>query len=961
MKKVILYILSYVGITATVATGYVMISPQKIISESVDSSEPSSTTPTPPPPPSKASLFIGQLMQAGNIGLDLQVTIGDDSSVYNVDFQGAVGYEDVDNIKLHGQMNFDVKGALIDTEISYFDSVLYLETNFMNAKLAVNTFGQGLDDLLTKMEITMPDLSTLLPNIDTDMLLNEILNLDFQIENGYQKADFHLTEDIVLTFYANDDMKLEKVSGSFFIQGLKVDLNANTSLLGVGHYQFVCPETSEKSFIDVEHFFPIIDNFYQLTKQKQFDVDIQAELKKDDAVLGSLRGNAVFDVSTRDIYGDFSFIKDLKTYEFTTAYYGDQLYFKLNNLFHGRLHKERVLEIYDIIKDYTSNDIFEATSSTISELLDSTIYGDIQKGDYSRLSAFIKGIALNDGHLEIGLDASCLGLNGEMLVITLDNTQQKITSLTIDGLSYQEYDLSLKVSINDYSMLPIIDEADYEDYAPLLNIYDELVALTNQKQFAFNLDTTIMNQEKSYSVDGLVQFSIASDDDLVDASKSAYVSLNINDQVKTHTLVMELSNDDLYFVYNNKLKGRIAVTSVKEIFTMISDLIAEEDPLLSELASLMPSATDFGIIGQIINKDYSGLSLDLIKEFSVQENYLAMVLSSSVCNAKDDFKLQINYENNQLQSLALENFALDALALEGTLTIEAFDETLALDKDDNYFDLNSLKTLISLGITTMRQEYYHLVGSANIAISGSNLEIPVSVLIHNKNGQADVHIHLDNIPIISLVNSLPIGLKDSTGEYKMMVASDSSSRKADIYLADDMVYINRSEEVTFKKIKLTGISSKKETYVRQVKTDMSGFTSNLTYYLFEFILGFGETITNQIASSMNMLPVEEMKFDSLIKDYSYDEAQHQFLFDIDFSALTGDNKVDSTLLTITHNVDGEQYLTGLSLAMSISKIVKVNINMEMVDYGMTLDMSQLLTFISDYPYEMNQEYISHSK
>lgn len=953
MNKYLLYGLTYLGISSCVATGYVVVTPEKVITTEA-SNQITSNSSQDTFVETKGTRFVSKLIEKGCIGLNANVDIKDDTELYQIYFEGALDYQSLDNFLVDGKLNFSFKGFSMAADIAYLDSILYFATPFMNAKLNVNTFSDGLFAMLEKMEIMIPDFSFSLEGFNEQELLNKITNLNFIAENGFQRGDFALNDDIVISFYTDDNMNLEKVTSSFSYQDITITLKADINSTYLNSFKFTNPESVDKTYIDVESLYPLANNLYQLVNKKQFNVDIKAAIKKNKMDYSELSCRAVFDIDTHNIYGDFAYAKENKDYHFMTSYYDQQLYFDLNGICQGKLHQQDVLSIYDIVKQYIDDDTFQAFNASLSSALNNTIYGDIKKGDYHRLETFIHNISLVDNNLEISFDGTYVGLNSNNVTISLDAHQQNIVAITIANVVYGDYELSLNLLFNDYSGLPVINQSSFDDYSPLLTIYDELLLLTKKQKAAFELSTNIIDNGKSYTVDGIVQFALAND---YQSTNQAYVSLSINDNYSLHTLVMEMNDDDLYFVYNDKLKGQIKVATVKEIFAIITDLINDDDPLLSDLLSKIPSSIEMGVLGDILNDDYSSLSFDVVKNIAIKNEELHICVGQVLLDTTQDFNLSINYENDSLNQVTIKDFMYGDLNLDGTISLTTYDESLGVNKEDTYYDLNSLKTMLFVGINSMHQEYYHLLGNVDIKIMTFTLDsVPIEVKIHNKNGKVDAEIIFSSIPIIALLNTISTDYYDST---KQLKSSSSSNRQAHIYISDGFIYIHRQEEVKFKK-SVISISSQVETFYQEIMMDSSQFFSNFGYYLFKFIFGFNDTMYNYISSSLNFLPVEEMKFDSLVNDYVYDDTKNEFYFDVNFEAITGDKSVDKATFALTHT-DEDYRLDALSFDITIESILKLNGEMHIENYGESLSLEDLTNYISNYHGEINIEYCSHSK
>lgn len=979
MKKIFIYGLTYLTVTAATATGVRIFSSKKGPAPSV-SSDDTISTPTPPAPPTPAERFLSELLEAGNIEVNADISLKKQASTLaDMNFNGDLCIEDFSNIQVAGDLSIVSPFVDLDVSLAYLDSYVYAYNDVLDAKLQTNDAITGISNLLTLFHVQLPTdaLSSVVGDLSLDSILESFTSMTFALEDGYFKATLPIEGLADVDLFVDADYRLHKVViDELNVMDYSISLSMDTNILGKGNKQVMCPETEAHPFDDFSSIFHFIENAYQISQQRQFAMHVVADLQKGEEPLTKIDARAHFDLAQEKAFA-LDLQMDIKDtlYAITTQYQGSDLYFTLNDLFKGHLTGTDITRIQQIIEEYAGTDTTSFVQKFIDDFMASEFMQKIKQYDFHELLDMFKHVSYDGNLLVVEADLSALLGGSGLVTITLQEEENAIRSLKLENISYQDYHGDLTLTLETYEGLPEIDVAAYEDYAPVFTIFDEAKRLSQEDQFAFQLNADVQNKDKNYHVEGFVQFAF---ENIVDETtmetvpnNRAYVDLLIQDGTSDHKLIMEIENNVMYFAYNNKLFGRMSIATLKEMVKQIQELIGSDNPLFSEIAGLIPSGDELSILGQIIAGNYQNVSLDLIKTFSVQPDQLHIVLSSALLKSGNDLDLTIGYNETSLTSLAIQNFQISTMTLSCSLAFATYDATLALDKNQNYLDLNSLDLLLKFGITTMQQEFYTLQGRAVVDLASIyKLEIDVNVKLHNKNGKVEAYISLPNIPLFNVLgygNHLEGGLQDHQGKgYKTpsSLYDPSSNRSASIYIYDGYTYIYRSEDAHFHKhVANVPWPNQKvsETYVRAVKTTTGDFLQNVSYYLFSTVIGFNDKLMQIINENLTMLPVEQMKFDELVTGMGYLPDESRFSCDLNLAALTGNDSAKSTNLSIYHaNTNGQEHLSKITLSMVVSVVITINIDvtLEMVDFGSAFDPEFIYNFCNNYQYG-DGEYYSH--
>ena len=632
----------------------------------------------------------------------------------------------------------------------------------------------------------------------------------------------------MLDIYTDKDYKVTKINlEDVNINNVSVSADINTKLHKNSN-KVKLPENVEE-YDDYTDIYNFVSSGYAIANQKEFNLGVSLDLKNKDNDLIGLNGQVAFDLANMKFDVNSSLNYKQNKFDIFTQFNKDKgLYFSLNDLLKGRLSNDNISSIKNIIKGYLDSDILSYVQEKIKSLTDSKEFADIKNHKINDYLESVKDISYKDNTIVVSLDGTNLLGSNCLIELSLTKDNNAITNLKINDFIYEDYQGTLDIVLNSYQGIKEADDKDFEDYSPIIDIYDEIKLLSNQKEFGFTVDNlTFTNNSyepaKTYVIkNGRVQFKldeIETDSGNV-SNNSCYVDITLNDGVSDHQLVLDMHNEKARIMYKNRneVYGEIEVGTIKEMIEQIMTLFDGDNHLFSQISALIPSGEEAMLLLQFLKKDFSNLSLDLLKGFSIGSDRASITIDKKILGLNEDLTLNVNYENKKLTSINIPNIAYKTLDIALTASMSTYNKDLGLSDEHNYLDLNLLKIITTYGIPMMDYSQYKLSGQVNLNIHIGKLnlesfEIPLDVYIHNNNGNAEVKIDVKHIPTIDIIGVSAFGYHSrlesdlyskKDGAYKTSgqastKASNKDDRHATMVIKDGYVYIERSETGLFYK------------------------------------------------------------------------------------------------------------------------------------------------------------------
>ena len=1019
MKKVLLYALSYIGITAVVATSVAVVVPA--ITDT-SSSLPNNSTPENPDnngdisnedpdeeefeiepevPPTEMELFMNHLMGIKYADIEtLTINIADaNANEYNLTLTDSYLTVDIESLvfAFEGHLNVNAVGLNLDFNVSFIDNVVYLEAidpsknidYLLRGKISTNDLMNGITSLLPVFGVEMPSLDFDMGSLDLQGMMMDLMGMTFAPCEGspYKKGTFNLLDMVNIDFYVDvqgedfDKTVTLKQLGveNLEIGGMNIDVFANAEIKS-DEKVLESPENGEKEYPDYSRFFNIIESAFNLTKQKQFDLSLDAIVTKNNEEFLNVDLDTIFDIENVDVYanGNLSFANNDLSLMARYDTNGDA-YFNLNDgLVKGRLPQATITTILDLIKEKAGNDSMASVTKAFDDISNNEIVQEILSGNYEKVQAFLDQIEMKDNAINIRFNPSVLGLSGQNGLISLDVTDNSLNGIYLEGLAYYNekddttYGITLTLKVNEFTEMPVVNAEEYPDYTVAYNIFDEIMQLTTETQFALDFDVAIANIDElgqetatTMSIKGKAQVDLT-DLNNPENPTSTY-GLKLFAQVemvvtafssKTHLVTMQIVNDVVYLSYTTQgsadtLSFFIEIGTIREIANTLMEFLqlagqgqTENEFIQNKINDLINSISS----GSLINMN--ALSINTLKELTVDDvnNSIFVSVDGSFINLNTDINLFISHNEAGRLKLEVTDFINGKDIVDIALSLgEHNDDLYTIDSGITYYDFNTLKFLIQFGLNNIEQKYYHIEGtvSLDMKIIGINfvketIGLDAKIWL-DENNQIIAKVSLIDVPRIKY--NLLVA-EYSTYADKYTCNADSSYKQnnvgtadCDIYIKDGNVYIERTNNIEFKK----SFSTKKinELCTRQVITDVNTFTANMGDYFMETILDFSDDIKKLIAdNSSGSSDVSEMSFESLLTNYLCEDTasgDKLWTLGVNINALLGGKTFGNTTLVLGSSGD---HLSTIKVDTSIVSIIYLGVEASLTDYGVALSSEE---------------------
>lgn len=412
-----------------------------------------------------------------------------------------------------------------------------------------------------------------------------------------------------------------------------------------------------------------------------------------------------------------------------------------------------------------------------SFITNSEVVSAIKSGDYSAILDLISNISNDDEKMYLNLDLSGVGLGSDASVnLVLDSSKEdehKVLSLTAENIEFGDYKLDAAIESGDFEEI-VMSEEDKESYDSmsfLPSVFDQVSGILQEKRLGFEISGSVLdNSDLGIVFDGKGQLDYGQKFGFGDLTLEQY-KYNSNTPWYTHKIALDVDNqgedfkqNNVYMIYGDpntskNIKAKLTVQSILDIVDTVKVFLNEsgEDSRFTKFLEPLTASLGAGAISDAIaNKDYLRLAKnDLLKEVSQRNNGMAIhiVVGGEMIGLGSDLTLDIQFKNNSENKRIIDSIVINDLVIgeapeqgeEDTrknvnlsLSLKEFDEnrTSPCDHSWDYMDLNSVATLLDLGINTTKLGYYQLQATIGVnAISIINFEITltVHVVVDGKN------------------------------------------------------------------------------------------------------------------------------------------------------------------------------------------------------------------------------------
>ena len=625
-----------------------------------------------------------------------------------------------------------------------------------------------------------------------------------------------------------------------------------------------------------------------------------------------------------------------------------------------------------------------------SFITDSEVVSAIKNGDYSAILDLIKNISNDDEKLYLDLDLSGVGLGDNASVnLTLDSSNEenhKVLSLTAENITFGSYKLDASIESGEFEPV-VMSEADKESYDSmsfLPSVFDQVNGILQEKQLGFEISGSVLdNANLGIKFDGKGQLDYGQKFGFGDLELEQY-KYNANTPWYTHKIALDVDNqgqdykqNNVYMIYgdrstNKNIKANLTVQSILDLVDTVKKFINDsgEDSRFTKFLEPLTSSLSAGAISDAIsNKDYLRFAKnDLLKEVSQVNNGMGIhvVVGGDVIGLGSDLVLDIQFKNNSENKRIIDKIVLNDLVIGSepeqgeedarktvNLTLKLVDydpdRESPCNHDWDYMDLNSISTLLELGINTTKLGYYQLqakIDFSALSIINFSLDVTVHIVVDGKNVKLyclipDIKINFTSLGISLGVTQPEIGLlnRSAKSEFTFRTYPDNDPNKTN----DIGGYFDIKRTHVDKNILVWKPDT---TTVYHYRSTSKNFINNILTYLLADLLDVRQSIVDKIGdisleNSQEQKPATD--FTNLFTDtgFQYNESTKKWNIGLNLNEVTGIDALRELEIELSgQTVNDTGYLHKLKATLNIKAsfvdiVLKADIELKNVDPSVT--------------------------
>ena len=277
------------------------------------------------------------------------------------------------------------------------------------------------------------------------------LNLDLSVfDESLQPID------VVVKF---DDGKLQSLEiKDLSIENFTIDLTASFQ-------EYNAPVLEKARYVALEPAVGLVPTIMDLIKETSFRLEFDASVDKKDATANDVtfNGGLQFDIKDGFGYGDMTIV-DSDRYEHRIKAdmpSKDTFFFSYNEKLRGKFDSATILDIVDLIKDFTSGEddhfVEIVNDITVDSELPSLIKS-VLDGQYGVLLTYniINNLEVTDEHIAFDTNLEVVGLEGMIHVVVGYDTDPEthysdLRYLSVSGLELDEAVISLNIRLKKFN------------------------------------------------------------------------------------------------------------------------------------------------------------------------------------------------------------------------------------------------------------------------------------------------------------------------------------------------------------------------------------------------------------------------------------------------------------------------------------------------------------------------------
>ncbi len=268
-----------------------------------------------------------------------------------------------------------------------------------------------------------------------------------------------------------------------------------------------------------------------------------------------------------------------------------------------------------------------------------------------------------------------LGLDNDLLLYIKTDSEYNFTGLRTDTISYGDMLFKLDVNLDRVQDINLVSPMEnieiahkYQDFAPALNIVNNILNLTSKRQNTIGLDLELSkftkDENEVESKSNLLATSINLSYDIDEKAYSIFGDVTVDEQVNSFDA--HLLEETLYAHYHD-LKVSIDTESVSNLVQFTMNKIGNEKikELLDKLMGTMDTAKLLEILGKLPNT---------IQEITLTSEELGVDIKPSEAgiDSVSPFTITLKFNNESLESLELNNIRINDYEGSATVTFKDY-------------------------------------------------------------------------------------------------------------------------------------------------------------------------------------------------------------------------------------------------------------------------------------------------
>lgn len=603
-----------------------------------------------------------------------------------------------------------------DFDVSSLSSVLDDESISVVESNTIDGFGYTLTfPNLVIGKLNLSGLSLFLES-DKDCNLKTVSINKTQGNDGKIK----LSDSLSLSFSAN----LSASSNSSYTKNDSSNYNDITS--STGSIITTITKMVEEKKVDASFSLKLTDNSNKTNLSSTVDGYLKADVSK-----------VSFEDLTKGEYElQLNHYNNTETLNNISAYYNNATtYLKINDLFKGKVTNSTIDDLFKLITNAENKQIFSSVTEELNMVLSKIDLSKLKSYDLNTYKSFIKDFYMDNSKLSITLNASSFSLGDYDIVLSFYFDDEKITSLQLEGLKYQNYaiDLSLNFTFPSSINFSPIDNS-YKDYQGMVPIFNSILNYVNKRKISADYSLIYSSSSSdSYTVSGKIDVDLSNVSTLSISEGGLncgnyHLTFNTKFKDNSQDLNLIFQDHNLYFDYNSGVfKQSILDTNIDMMKKVISSHSSMEDSLssinklLSEIKSSKQYQEDIAKLksgsltplSSFISIDKDNLDAD---KLIVKLNTPYILQNTSYENKVGSITLTIDNNDKEIENISINTLIDQKNSISLSLNLHDYSDYYLLSADDKslYKEITTadklLESFYSLPIVNQKEFSLKLAG-----------------------------------------------------------------------------------------------------------------------------------------------------------------------------------------------------------------------------------------------------------